>query len=331
MGAYENTSAVPYPGDLNGDGMITVADLPQFIQAVLNGDSTNCAADSNSDGVVNGLDIQFFVLASLGLPEEPVQPSFLLQIEQVFASLPSAQAIQLRMRADGQNNLQNCVIRAYPRTVGGGEIYVIATFPVPFANSAEGSRVLITSPGFANFTNFPLETDVVMTNQIPLNYVNNGGSLTIEDTDGTVYWRLSWGGAGYTGPTIGSTLNDADGNFGKLTSTGLTPLANLKAMRFLGAAADLSTTNQTDYGLTFGAAVFTNNAGHTFMVVDPGHPPNGDLDNNGFANGRDIRHFVSCVLTGSSGGFPCHRGDFDLSGTVDAADVAPFVSRLLGP
>lgn len=328
MGTYEKTSAVPYPGDLNGDGMTTIADMPLFIQAVLNGDSTNCATDCNSDGVVNGLDIQFFVHV-FGFAGVPVQPSVLIQIEQVFGSLPSAQAIQLRMRADGQD-LQNCVIRAYPKTVGGGEIYVIATFPAPVANTSAGSRVLITSPGFANFTTPTVVPDVVMTNQIPTNYLFNGGSLTLEDNAGTVYWRLSWGGTGYTGPTIGSTLNDADGDFGKLTTMRLTPLASLQAMRFLGAAADLSTTNQTDYGLTFGAAVFTNNAGNTFMVVDPGHPPTGDFDAIGSTNGRDIRYFVNCVLTGSSGGAPCHYGDFDLSGTVDTADVAPFISRLLG-
>ena len=62
MGAYENTSAVPYPGDLTGDGMTTVADLPLFIDAVLNSNASNCAADCNSDGAVNGLDVQYFIL-----------------------------------------------------------------------------------------------------------------------------------------------------------------------------------------------------------------------------------------------------------------------------
>ena len=42
--------------------MTTTADLPLFIDAVLNSNASNCAADCNSDGSVNGLDIQYFVL-----------------------------------------------------------------------------------------------------------------------------------------------------------------------------------------------------------------------------------------------------------------------------
>lgn len=62
MGAFEYEGATPYPGDLNGDLSTTVADIPLFIDAVLNSDASNCAADCNADSAVNGLDIQYFVL-----------------------------------------------------------------------------------------------------------------------------------------------------------------------------------------------------------------------------------------------------------------------------
>lgn len=52
------------PGDLDGDGNVTLADLPQFVDALLAGGAGgDCGdpADANTDGNVNGLDIQAFV------------------------------------------------------------------------------------------------------------------------------------------------------------------------------------------------------------------------------------------------------------------------------
>jgi len=50
------------PGDFTGDGMVTPADIPMFLEALL-GDpvATPCAADVNLDGLINGRDIQAFV------------------------------------------------------------------------------------------------------------------------------------------------------------------------------------------------------------------------------------------------------------------------------
>jgi hypothetical protein len=45
--------------------------------------------------------------------------------------------------------------------------------------------------------------DFILANRIPDSYLP-AGSLTFEDDFGTIYWRLSWGGAGYTGATTGA-------------------------------------------------------------------------------------------------------------------------------
>ena len=49
-------------GDFNGDGLVTVSDVPAFIDHVLGlSVSTTCAADMNGDGFINGDDIQLFI------------------------------------------------------------------------------------------------------------------------------------------------------------------------------------------------------------------------------------------------------------------------------
>jgi len=252
-----------------------------------------------------------------------------MQIEQIIGGVNgdvTAQAIQLRMRFAGQNQVQASRIRVHDAT--GSNPITIAIFPGPVPNFATGARVLITSTNFANYTNPALVTDKVMDALIPASYLT-AGSLTFEDSGGSfIYWRVSWGGASYTGSTIGSTTNDANGDFGKLT--GAMQTSTLQAIRFTGAASAASTTNQADYALTAGAATFNNNAGTAFTVIG-GAVADGDLDGNGQADGRDISHFVDCVLTGSTSGGACPPGDFDNSGDVDAADVAAFVTALINP
>lgn len=53
------------PGDMNGDGNVTLDDVPQFVASVLaGGTSGTCGgdpADANEDGNVNGLDVQGLV------------------------------------------------------------------------------------------------------------------------------------------------------------------------------------------------------------------------------------------------------------------------------
>ena len=113
-----------------------------------------------------------------------------------------------------------------------------------------------------------LTPDFVMASPIPPAYLA-AGKLTFEDDSGTVWWGLAWGGASYTGTNTGVTVsaggNDADGNFNP-PFAGPLPSVNTQAVRFAGAAGALSTTNAADYGLSVGAAMFTNNAGSNGTV-----------------------------------------------------------------
>src|SRR6185436_20926761 len=67
------------------------------------------------------------------------------------------------------------------------------------------------------------------------------------------------------GATAGSTTNDLDGNFGKLS--GALQSTNLQAIKFQGAATALSVTNSSDYALSASPAVFNNNTGTSFTVT----------------------------------------------------------------
>jgi hypothetical protein len=113
----------------------------------------------------------------------------------------------------------------------------------------------------------------VLTNTIPASYLA-AGSLTWEDKSGTIYWRTSWGGAGYTGGGAGTITNDADGDFNPPFGSAL-PSANGRALQFQFAANAPSTTNLNDYALTTGSATFTRNDGSSATinsVVGVGQP-----------------------------------------------------------
>ena len=53
------------PGDVNGDGMVNIADINVIIDIILSGGS-NTAADVNGDGVVNISDINAIINIILG-------------------------------------------------------------------------------------------------------------------------------------------------------------------------------------------------------------------------------------------------------------------------
>ncbi|MFO0972922.1 MAG: hypothetical protein U1A27_05730 [Phycisphaerae bacterium] len=198
------------------------------------------------------------------------QASFhFMQTEQVVGGVSgdvSAQAIQFRMRLTFQNQLQNG--RYIVRDGSGANPILLAAPAGPVPNQGVGVRVLFATPGFAAHTSPPAVPDYTM-NAIPPAYLAKG-SLTFEDAIGTIYWRLSWGGAAYTGPGAGSTTNDADGNFSPPFGSGL-PFTSLQALLFGGAAGAMSTNNLADYSVTGGAAVFRNNAGTAFTLIPP--PP----------------------------------------------------------
>lgn len=189
----------------------------------------------------------------------------LMQIEQVIGGVngdATAQAIQLRMRAIGQN------------FVSGGKLIVVDAAglnpitiwdqPIQVVNGAVGDHVLIVSANFPSHTTPTTVPDFTMANVIPASYLA-AGSLMWQSDGGIIYWRLSWGGAAYTGSNLGNIANDADGNFGPAFG-GVLPSSGVTALQFQGAATDKSINNAADYLVTAGAAVFVNNAGASFTV-----------------------------------------------------------------
>ncbi len=204
------------------------------------------------------------------LTAQAVQATFhLMQIEQITVGVDgdnSRQAIQLRMRSGGQNIVSEGRIRAWDAT--GNNPITIIDFATDVTNESVGDRVFVVSTNLGEVVvpqlSAPGSFDFQMTNQIPPTYFA-AGSLTFEEDNGLILWRLSWGGANYTGPTTGSTTNDADGEFGKFAS-GLDDITGTRALKFPGAANTQSTNNAADYQLITTGVVYTNNARCDFDV-----------------------------------------------------------------
>jgi hypothetical protein len=189
-----------------------------------------------------------------------------MQIERVIGGVDGSttvQAIQLRMRASFQDLVSNA--RLVVRDATGANPVLLIAFPTNVANSTAGDRVLAATAAFASATSPPLTPDFILTNPIPASYLP-AGTLTYEDNIGTILWRLSWGGAGYTGPGTGALTNDADGNFAPPLA-GPLPSSSGTALLFQFAASALSTNNSSDYALTTGSATFTNNARASGTIV----------------------------------------------------------------
>ncbi len=194
-----------------------------------------------------------------------------MQIEQVIGGVngdTTAQAIQLRMRAAGQNFVSGGKLVVFD--AAGLNPITVLNVSSNVANGAVGAHVLIASASFPSHTSPAAVPDFTMANLIPASYLA-AGSLAWEGDGGTIFWRLSWGGAAYTGPNTGSTTNDADGNFGPPFG-GVLPSSGSSALQFQGSATALSTNNAADYLVTAGAAVFVNNAGASFTVMGAALP-----------------------------------------------------------
>lgn len=210
-------------------------------------------------------------MAALMLSASAARASFhVMQIEQIIGGVNgdlTKQAIQLRMRTSFQNQVQFSRIVAWD--AAGLNPIVLATFPGPVASFNQGDRVLVCSANFVSSTTPATAPDQIMSNLIPASYLA-AGRITFEDTGGTIYWMVCFGGASYTGPTTGSFTNDADGNFGPAWP-GPLPSSGAQAVRFTGVASAPSTTNFADYALVTSGVAVTNNAGASFTVN--GTPP----------------------------------------------------------
>ncbi len=196
----------------------------------------------------------------------PASASFhFMQIEQVVGGLcgdSRAQVVQLRMRAGGQNQVSGTRLIATDAT--GANPVTLIVMPGNVATSTVGSRILIASPEAAAQLS---GEDFVMTATIPTSYLAAGRLVFTDSAGTTIYWSVSWGGAGYTGSNAGNTANDADGNFGPPFATAL--LFNTsQGLLFPGAATAMSTNNAADYSYTADDATFVNNAGASVTLAD---------------------------------------------------------------
>ena len=197
------------------------------------------------------------VASGLALPSLARASFHLMQIERIVGGVngdTTAQAIQLRMRADGQNFLKTdaggpqgpAKLIAFDAT--GSNPVTLLVFPNDVANGRSGRRVLVASANFAKYTTPLIQPDFILTNLIPASYLA-AGRIVYTDGAGNVLWSVAYGVSQYTGPTTGAALNDADGNFGPAFK-GPLPSRFTLSLRFRGNSTDLSQSNATDYRLT---------------------------------------------------------------------------------
>ena len=223
---------------------------------------------------MNGWTTSLVATALAAASSSGVEATFhFMQIEQVIGGVhgdTSAQAVQLRMRAPGQNLLGGARLRVHD--AAGANPVLLIDFTTSVPSGAPGARVLITSAAFNQETTPAAVPDFTFTNLIPESYLA-AGSMTFENNLGTIiYWRLSWGGDDYTGSTLGSCTNDdspcpESGDFGP-PWPGPLPSDGVQALQFQGPFNALSTSNADDYALTSGASVWVNNAGASFGLLE---------------------------------------------------------------
>jgi hypothetical protein len=267
-----------------------------------------------------------------GMLAAPAAGTFhLMQIEQVIGGVngdPTAQAIQLRMRAAFENMLAPARLVVVDAT--GSNPIVVHDFTVGVPNHGSGVRILIASANFsAHYTTPGATADYVITNLIPASYLA-AGSLTFQEDTGTVLWRLSWGGTNYTGPTTGAITNDPDGEFGP-PWPGPLPSDGLSALRYTRGAMTASNNNAADYEVTSGAAVFVNNAAASYTVSTPACATcRGDTLGFDRVDGRAIQQFLKCVEANTPGVVGCVCADMDGNVVFNQDDMDAFLDRLLG-
>ncbi len=255
-----------------------------------------------------------------------------MQIEQVVAGVngdSSAQAIQLRMRSSSQQHVELAKLIAFD--AAGENPIVIIDFASSVAQSAGGSRVLVTSKAMTAYTDPPVEPDFVMSHTIPQSYLEAGSLLFENDDETLLVWRFSWGGASYTGSTTAALTNDDDREFGPPYPDPL-PTSGLQAVVFAGGATATSTSNAADYEIV-NPGVLTNNAGESFTLIVPNcDDPNGageDSDGDGVRDVcDDCPHDDSKLEPGECG---CGNPDLDADGNgltdcveeMDAGSASP--------
>jgi hypothetical protein len=192
---------------------------------------------------------------ALTLAADPAGATFhLMQIEQVIGGVcgrVDQQAVQLRMRFDGQNAIAGHELEAF--NAAGGGLVLLIDFPGSVASGDEGDRVLVTTSAFSAAGHGPAANFTI--NPIPPAYLL-AGKVSFDGV-----WSLAWGGAAYTGTNTGTeSLNDADLNFNPPYGGALRWTTG-QALQFQGTAGAMSTNNAANYLFTAGESTWTNNAG----------------------------------------------------------------------
>jgi len=260
-------------------------------------------------------------LATLGMALTAEGSFHLMQIEQAIGGVNgdvSKQAVQLRMRSNFQNQMQGARLWVHDAT--GSNPVLVIDFANSVPNHGLGVRILLTSAGFT--TDPAVTPDFVMETLIPGSYLA-AGSMTFENNLGNqIYWRLSWGGDDYTGPTNGSSTNDDDGDFGPAWPDPL-PTTGLGALLFQGPASAKSTTNADDYAVS-DPSTWTNNADQS-GVVEGIVSCDGDIDDSGDVGFNDL-----VTLLAEWGAYePCppHKpADLNQDCTVGFSDLVTLLS-----
>ena len=105
----------------------------------------------------------------------PLHASFhLMQIEQVIGGVngdTTAQAVQLRMRATGENFVTGAQLIAFD--AAGNNPITLVTFPSGVTTGTVGSRILITTATFQDYETSPIPSDFTMV-EIPASYLAAG-------------------------------------------------------------------------------------------------------------------------------------------------------------
>lgn len=214
-----------------------------------------------------------------------------MQIEKIVAGVngdTSAQAVQLRMRVASQGQLDRGKLVAFD--AAGENPVVIIDFQNTVRNASAGDRILVNTISMRAYTDPPAVETFTMERPIPDSYLAAGSLIFVNDEETLVVWRISWGGAAYTGSTAGAMTNDEDREFGPPID-GPLPIDGLQVLEFLGDFDAKSTSNVADYQLSAEPGTLTNNSAETFTLIVPDcDDPDGagpDSDNDSIRDACD--------------------------------------------
>lgn len=261
------------------------------------------------------------------LAASPAEGTFhFMQIEQVVGGVDgdySAQAIQLRMRSAGQEQVQ--LTRLVAWDANGENPIVLLDLTHPVTVSQTGARILVATESFGRYTQPQAVPDFLLTESFPPSYIT-AGSLTFEtDAGDFVVWRFSWGGDGYRGTTRGGQSNDDDGDFGP-PFAGSLPGDGLTALHIQLSAEATGTGSADDFLETDSAALFVNNGGQAFVLTAfacPDETAGEDADDDGVGSVCDQCPDDPDKLHAGRCGCAVADADSDADGLPDCAAIPP--------